>query len=252
MIKATIAQFPVSLDVHQNADQILSFVDAAEHDELLVLPEGALSGYSQDMSFLNGLAPEVLNAKLDEIAARVVTKSAHVFLGTVQHVEGGWGNLGVYLGPDGSRVVYQKCNLATAERGHMVAGSELPVFEITVGGMQVPVAMQLCREIRYPAQWEALARKGAQVFLYLTNAIGGAEHYPVWRAHIISRAAETQRFVLGSNNAAADQVCPTLAVAPNGSVLAELSGAEAGSVQVELDLDLVSNWNIDQAREGLV
>ncbi len=53
----------------------------------------------------------------------------------------------------------------------------------------------MCREVRYPEPWRVLATKGARVFAYVNNAIGSSQGFEVWRSHLISRAAETQRFV---------------------------------------------------------
>jgi len=142
--------------------------------------------------------------------------------------------------------------LAHHERGVFNPGDSLPVFSLTTPSGIIKIGVQLCREIRYPEQWGWLARQGAQVILHLNNAIGDDRHQPVWRSHLVSRAAETQRFVLSVNNAAAQQICPTIALAPDGCVLAEIVSAEAEVCRVELDLSLVSNWYLDQNRADVV
>jgi predicted amidohydrolase len=60
-------------------------------------------------------------------------------------------------------------NLATHERGHFRAGDALPVLTVPVGGGTVRLGVQLCREIRLPGQWAALARQGADVIVYMTT-----------------------------------------------------------------------------------
>ena len=97
-----------------------------------------------------------------------------------------------------------------------------------------------------------LARRGAQIILHLDNAVGHAWNLPVWRSHLVSRAAETQRFVLSANNAAPEQNSPTIAIAPDGRVLGEIVSDRLEVMRVELDLSLVSNGNLDQCRTDLV
>jgi omega-amidase len=46
------------------------------------------------------------------------------------------------------------------------------------------------------------------MLIYLTYAASPAEPPGVWRAHLISRAAETQRFVLAANVAAGASTAP--------------------------------------------
>jgi predicted amidohydrolase len=86
----------------------------------------------------------------------------------------------------------------------------------------------------------------------VNNAIGSAHGHDLWRAHVVSRAAETQRFVIGANNAAPDQTCTTLIVAPSGRVIAEACVGETISVTAHIDLAEVSDWVINQARDDVV
>jgi hypothetical protein len=92
--------------------------------------------------------------------------------------------------------VYRKANLAMHERGRLAAGPALPTVTVQLPAGHVRAGVQLCREIRFPEQWACLAPQGAQLLIYLTYAVNPAEPPGVWRAHLISRAAETERFVL--------------------------------------------------------
>jgi predicted amidohydrolase len=110
----------------------------------------------------------------------------------------------------------------------------------------------MCREIRYPEQWRALANQGAQVFAYVNNAVGSKNGDALWRAHLISRAAETQRFVIGANNAAQDQTCPTMIVSASGEPLAVLPLGDESAAIASVDMSLVSDWVVSQARDDVV
>ena len=142
----------------------------------------------------------------------------------------------LWLYPHGERLIYRKINLANHERGKFSTGSELPVFRLQTPAGEVSIGVQICREIRYPEQWGWLARQGAQIILHLNNAIDDDQYQPVWKSHLVSRAAETQRFVLSANNAAQKQISPTIAIAPNGQVLAEIVSSKSESVRIPLDL----------------
>ncbi len=108
--------------------------------------------------------------------------------------------------------------------------------------------MQLCREIRFPEQWQYLARSSAKLLFYLTNAIGDDSVLPVWRSHLISRAAENQRFVIAANNAHAQQKCPTIIINPSGHVLAEIVSDTVETQRIHIQLNQVSNWYLSQSR----
>ncbi len=53
------------------------------------------------------------------------------------------------------------------------------------------------------------------------------------------------------NTAAPDQNCPSMVVAPDGEVLAEIISDATRTVRLELDLDRVSDWYLSLARTDL-
>ncbi|RPI91587.1 MAG: hypothetical protein EHM40_15335, partial [Chloroflexi bacterium] len=83
-------------------------------------------------------------------------------------------------------------------------------------------------------------------------ATGDSSYQPVWKSHLVSRAAETQRFVLSANNAAAEQVSPTIAIDPDGRIIGEVVSPELDVLRAELDLSKVSNLYLDQSRTDVV
>jgi predicted amidohydrolase len=121
----------------------------------------------------------------------------------------------------------------------------LPAGEVVAG-------IQLCREIRFPEQWHCLARQGARLLIYLTYAVNPAEPPGVWRAHLISRAAETQRFVLAANVADPGQHCPTMIVSPRGEVVAEAAPGSTATLRATLDLGRTRDAYLSQQRGDVV
>lgn len=251
-LRAAVLQFPVSMDVASNLKRLTAGIDRLDAGTLAVAPEGALSGYLPEPGFVTALDPETIARAIDSARSTAANKKIHLVVGACFLDNGLWKNSSFYMGPDGRLERYDKINLAQSERGTLHPGNRLPVFEIDHEAGPLRLGIQMCREIRYPEQWRVQAAKGAQIIAYVNNAVGSAGGDQVWRAHMISRAAETQRFILGANNAAPDQKCPSMIVSPSGMVLAEVAGGSEGSAQAILDLDGVSDWVLSQARNDVV
>jgi predicted amidohydrolase len=251
-ITALVAQFPVSLSIQKNLELTQRVLEQAQRGDLVILPEGAISGYSHDLSFLKTIDRRDLKLELASLYSEAQKRRIHLWVGTCLYKDGHWFNTAIGYGPDGEKSIYHKINLANHERGTFTTGSALPVFHLNMPSGTVAIGVQICRELRFPEQWGWLARRGAQVILHLNNTVGHAWNLPVWRSHLVSRAAEIQRFVLSANNAAPEQNSPTIAVAPSGQVLGEIMSDRLEVMRVDLDLSLVSNWYLDQCRTDLV
>ena len=246
------APFSVTWDVDANVACMERALAASAPGSLVAFPEGALSGYSDDLAGLAALTPGRLDTALGHIQALAARHQVYVALGTLWPAHGaggGWTNSAVVLSPDAHPWWwYHKVNLATHERGVLVFGDELSV---RVGSPAV-LGVQLCRDLRFPEQWRWLCQQGADVLLYLTYAVGDPHAYPVWKSHLVSRAAETQRFVVAVNTAHAEQMCPTAIIDPRGDIMAETEGAEARILTATLHLEDVSNWYLSQSRTDLL
>jgi len=252
VVNVLLAQVPISWNVANNVTTVRSVLDEANAQDLVVLPEGMISGYDDQLSGLSALDPRVVSDAIDVIAETVRQKNVHLFCGTLLFDGGAWSNVVLYFSPEGEHHVYRKVNLATHERSQLVAGSVLALFDLTFDEQSVVVSPQLCREIRFPDQWHCPAREGAQLFVYLANAANPEESMDVWRSHLISRAAETQRFVIAANVAHPDRHCPTMVIAPSGEVIAEAQSPEPTSIRATIDVASVSDWYISQQRSDLV
>jgi predicted amidohydrolase len=251
-ITALVTQFPVTLSIPHNLHTIDSVLKQTSPGDLVIFPEGAVSGYSTDPSFLRCINPAELVASLQHIQREAEERKINVWVGACVNQAGQWFNAAYGFSADGQTQVYHKINLAQHERGVFSAGNVLPTFELNTPAGKVVLGVQICRELRYPEQWGWLARRGAQIMLHLNNAIGDDSWQLVWRSHLVSRAAETQRFVLSANNAAAKQVCPTLAVAPDGQIMGEVVSEKVEILRLRLDLAQVSNLYLDQSRTDVV
>lgn len=261
-IQVVAGQLEVDWNPARNGSRVVSFLEAeASPGSLVILPEGALSGYDDELSGLAQLDGRALACAAAQVAAAAVERGVHVVCGSLLREQDAWYNAALYFGPAGERWVYRKVNLATRERGRLAAGAALPVLTLstTVGSRsgvapapRVSVGVQLCRELKYPEQWHVLARRGANVLAYLTCAANPKIAAGVWRSHLISRAAETERFVVAANVAHGAQHCPSVIITPRGEVVAESTGGSAQALHAELDLTEVSDWVLSQQRCDVV
>jgi predicted amidohydrolase len=251
-LTVVVAQTRVSWDLQRNLASIAAALAGTRSGEVVVLPEAAVSGYDDELSGLAGLDPDAVDAALGRVADQARERGIHLFCGSLVHERGSWRNAACYFGPDGSRHVYRKVNLASHERGRLTAGARLEVLRLPLAQGPLTVGVQLCREISFPEQWRYLAGEGAQVFAYLTHAVNPAWPAGVWRSHLVSHAAASQRFVVAANVADAAQHCPSAVISPRGEVLGELPPAQPGLLRVPIDTADCASTYLDQRREDLL
>jgi predicted amidohydrolase len=251
ILSVIIGQFPISFNIEENFNNIKNILDESNEDDLVILPEGAVSGYSDDISFLKNVDLEKLDNIISLLKEEAINRKIHIIFGSCIYEDSSWYNTAIGYSYCNNDFMYKKVNLATHERGVFMAGDELPVYEIKIKGQFLKFGIQLCREARYPEQWRILAMNGAQMFIYLTNAISG-KGLSVWRSHLISRAAENQRFLLGSNNAHENQHCPTMLIGSDGEVISEIISKDLCIIKENIDTDNISNWYLNQSRNDIL
>jgi predicted amidohydrolase len=268
-LQVVVGQLEADWDPVRNSERVVSFLRAETRPGCLaVLPEAVLSGYDDQLSGLDRLDERALAAGRTAVAAAARDLGVHVLCGSLLPESGSFSNAAMYFGPAGERWTYRKVNLATHERGLLAAGHSLPLLRLkdarppqdapSAGGRPaaerppVDIGVQLCRELRYPEQWHVLARRGALLLAYLTYAANPQIAAGVWRSHLISRAAETQRFVLAANVASRNQHCPSMVISPRGEVVAETTTTGPQALHADLDLAEVSDLVLSQQRCDVV
>jgi predicted amidohydrolase len=188
---------------------------------------------------------------MKELKREVINRKVHLVYGTCIYENRNWFNAGVCYSYTGEEFIYRKINLAAHEREYFKPGNELKVCKLSIGEKVLNLGIQLCREIRFPEQWRWLAMNGAQVFVYLTNAVNGSD-VSVWRSHLVSRAAENIRFLISSNNADKNQHCPTMLISPRGEIIEEVVSDKMNIIKRKIDLDNISDWYINQCRNDVI
>ena len=250
-ISVVVGQFPITFNIAENLNQIKLILNNVQEDDLVVLPEGALSGYSDDISFLKNIDIKQLNDGMKQLKEEVINRKIHLVFGSCIFEDGQWYNGALCYSYNNEDYVYKKLNLAIHERGHFKPGDKLSVYPLKIGELTVNLGIQLCREIRFPEQWRWLALNNADIFVYLTNAVQG-KGLSVWRSHLVSRAAENLRFLISSNNAHLTQHCPTMLIGPDGEIIEEILSDKLFYFRKEIELNQVSNCYIDQCRNDIV
>ncbi|MFI2259814.1 hypothetical protein [Streptomyces tubercidicus] len=66
-VSLTVAQFPITWDVKRNVELISEVLAEARPDDIVALPEGALSGYGPDLSVLGDLDTLALANATDRV-----------------------------------------------------------------------------------------------------------------------------------------------------------------------------------------
>lgn len=247
-----IAQVPATWNIDTNLSTVREVLGETHPGDVVVLPEGMLSGYGEDLTRLDAMDPATVNHAVAQTAQLAAQKRVHIFCGSLLPLDGGWYNAGLFFPANGDHQVYRKINLAMNERGQLRPGDRLPTIDIPHPDGNITAGVQLCREIRFPEQWQYLATAGAQLFVYLTNAANASEAEGVWRSHLISRAAENQRFLASANIAHPDQHCPSMVVSPRGEVLGELPAGRSDLLRRTLDLNETGSWYLGQRRQDVV
>ncbi|MCK5313534.1 MAG: hypothetical protein KAJ53_00360 [Anaerolineales bacterium] len=112
-LTAFVAQFPITLSVRQNLDYIQQVLDIAQVGDLVVFPEGAISGYSTDLSFLEKIDSSIVAAGLGNIKQEASRRKIHVWIGACYQADDRWFNAAWGFTPDEQTFKYHKVNLAT-------------------------------------------------------------------------------------------------------------------------------------------
>ena len=145
------------------------------------------------------------------------------------------------------RVVYRKKNLflgpPITEKGIFLAGRCFPPFTTPFGR----IGAQICMDLRYPDGPRNLAKKSADLLVYLSAFSKLRIHH--WLPLLRARAIENQVFVAGCNRVGTDDMHlggQSAIFGPEGEPVGRLGGDEEELLIADLDFGKVK-----QARAGL-
>jgi predicted amidohydrolase len=224
-----------------NRERVRRLVAAAPpaRGSLVVLPEMFATGFS--MAEQSAAEPE--SGRTATFMAELAREHGIYVCGglAIADERGAARNTALLFGPDGgeqARYVKRHAFTPAGEAEHYRPGAApLPVVEI--GGFRLAPA--ICYDLRFPEDFRDAVRRGADLLVVIANwPAVRAEH---WAVLLRARAVENQAVVLGVNRCGTDPnhdyAGGSLAVGPDGAVLAEAGTGEA-LLSVSLDAGVVA------------
>lgn len=240
-MKVSLVQLDTRDDRAANLAALRLFVaEAAEAgSELVLLPETCLYRGDPDLSQVDSLPLRDISELAASYNIAVLAGGAWTDSGDPKRPY----NTSVFVDEHGTELAaYHKVHLfrldhadvTEDEASYTTPGAEL----VTVSWRGWVFGLSICYDLRFPEQYRALARAGADVLCVPANfsAVTGKSH---WAPLLTARAVENLCYVLAPAQCG---VAPdgfaahghTLAVSPWGELLAD-AGTSPGVVTVELD-----------------
>jgi predicted amidohydrolase len=231
-LEIRIAQLAVGRDLGENLRRMLEVLGASRTGELVVFPEGMLSGYAPaEEGYAAGLDARAIEDAIGTLRRRAAEAGCRCLFGSATRDAGGWRNSALLLDGSGEPRRYHKAELSGLDRRHFSPGPAAgELFD--AGG--VPVGVLACRELLFPGAWTRLKERGAKVIVHLNNALEA--HDALWSHFFIARAIEQSVFVCSVNNGAAPQALPSVLVSPSGRVVLRTKLQEDEVIAARIDL----------------
>ena len=231
-------------------EKMLGFLDIAGRrgSELVVLPEVWTGlGYSSEDAYLE-IAEPIPGPTTDLLAAKARQYGMHI-VGSMYEQDGNrFYNSSPLIGPDGKIIgKYWKTHLFDApdrpdikrgirESDHVLAGTELPVFQTD----PAKIGVSVCSDLRFPEVYRELALKGAEVIVCASAFL--SPRFDHWEFFLRARATENQCWVVASGQYGVEPksgiafVGRSMIIDPWGTVVATASDEE-GVITTEIDLN---------------
>ena len=231
-MRIRMAQFAIYRDLTSNLRHILGVLRTSQPGEMVVFPEGALSGYApKDPSYLDGLDATAIDDAIGRITTEANTIGCRCLVGSATKDGDHWRNAVLMFDGDAEPKRYFKAELSGLDRRHFEPG---PAAGAVFAAGDATIGVVACRELIFPGVWMQLKSRGAQVVFHLNNAI--EPHDALWSHLLIARAIEQGVFVCSVNNAAAPQRLPSMLIAPSGRVILQTEVQSDQVLRAEIDL----------------
>lgn len=209
---------------------------AAQGAKLAVFPECALTGYFLSAEEAASVGETVPGPRTERLAEACRLHNVHAVVGTIENdAAGRCFNTAILVGPDGLLGRYRKTHLLCLGVDRFLTPGDSPpaVYETPLGRLGVLI----CYDLRFPEPARVLALSGAQAILLPTAWPAAATLYPDFIAR--TRAAENGVTILAADHVGEEQgrryLGRSLAVGPDGEVLAEAGREQETILTVEVD-----------------
>ncbi len=210
---------------------------AADHVQLAVYPECAVSGYVfSSLREAMLVAEPIPGPATDRLAAASTRCQMYAVTGMLERDGDACFNTAILTGPEGLISVYRKTHILCmgVDRFTTPGGGPLRVYNLPFGR----IGILICYDLRFPETARALALEGVQAIVVPTNW----PETSFIQADVFtrSRAAENRVFVLAANRTGEERGTRFLGrsqiVGVDGVVLAEASRQEIESVVLDIEL----------------
>ena len=205
--KVATTQFPVSGDIHANAEYIKKFIaEAAENNtDIIQFCETALSGYAySDIKSFDDFDWQKLRAETHEIMALAKKHKIWVVLGSTHYIsEDEKPTNCLYLISDQGKIIdrYDKSILTTGDLIAYTPGNHRVTFELK----GYKCGLLICYDAWYPEMYNYYRHQGVKImFNSFYNARHRAADILDWStpATISVRASDNRMWVFASNSSA--------------------------------------------------
>lgn len=240
--RIAVAQVRISEAVEENLQSLRRAVAEAtmRGARVLLLPEATLTPFGTDLREAAEQHHPRFEALVEQLAAQ---HGLVIVAGTFTPADGDRVHNTVIARGPGVRADYRKIHLFDAygarESQTVAPGSELVTIEVD----GTPLGIATCYDVRFPEQFTALARRGAQAILLPIAWAEGPAKSEQLRLLLRARALDSTCAILAADQApdphyrgrAPRGIGESAVISPLGQVRAEL-GREEGMLVVDLDL----------------
>lgn len=196
---AAVQSQPAFKDTEQNRSKVIDAVRiaSANHAQLIVFPECALSGYhfsSRDEAL--PCAEAVPGTTTEELVQVCQELNSYVVLGLLEREGDTLFNTGILVGPDGLIGRYRKSHLPHlgVDRFTTAGNEAFRVFRMPVGN----IGIHICYDILFPETARVMALMGADILALPTNFPSGRGEKAL--EHIVTtRALENRVHFIAAN-----------------------------------------------------
>lgn len=244
-IKFRIVQWKSGSSVTDNLSFITAKINDTEKDTLIIFPEYSMlyPDYSNPDAFISS-AQNYDDYFIRTISEAASKKSVDVIINFVEKNYGKPFNTSLHINSSG-RISgrYSKTHLfdsyGFSESKLYERGNTIPEPFLLYG--KIPVAMEICYDIRFPEISRIYSLQGARILIVQAGFYRGHLKYETWATLLRARAMENGVFVLAADQSGEDFIGHSMVVDPYGQVLMEL-GEDPGDMQGEIDLSIVDSY----------
>lgn len=228
-MRVAVGQFAASEQWEPNAATTREFVAEASRGEadLLVLPEGILTRFTEDFSRIRDTAQPLDGPFVETVANATTGSGCTVVLGIHERSGDDVFNTLLVL-RDGSVVTtYRKLHLYDAfgarESDHVTPG-DVPPPLVPCGGLQL--GLMTCYDVRFPELARLHALAGADALVLPAAWVRGTQKERHWELMVAARAVENTCYVVASGECGPRNIGNSMIVDPMGVPMSRLAEQE--------------------------